>query len=351
MYGKLAIQWQINSKIFTMKLKSFFVLLIFAAFFISCSKKEDNSAGGIEAQFAADNLTIKQGGTVQFTDLSSGYPVSWEWTFEGGNPASSMEESPRVSYLYPGAYRVSLTVSDASSEDTEIKEGYIVVELVEIPDEFDIVGTWERIESNYTVLDGIQVSVTFDEMEGIITKSHTSQAPLDGIKWKNIVKLSEHEYVFDDLGTSGDYFENTSMFILAYGNELIVGNFNQASSGSFQRWRRIDFLYPEDEDYSLASDWERLRSNNTDLDGMEVQVGADQESGSVIETPDEVNFPLGALKWQNIVKEGPNRFQFDDLATSGTTEDARMFMVAKGSELLVGVFNTNKGSFQQWKRK
>ena len=42
--------------------------------------------------------------TVNFTDISSGDPVSWEWDFPGGVPGSSTEENPSVQYSTPVSY-------------------------------------------------------------------------------------------------------------------------------------------------------------------------------------------------------------------------------------------------------
>ena len=79
------------------------------------------------AEFTADNTLIDEGGSVQFSDLSSGNPNTWAWTFEGGTPASSSVQNPAVSYTTPGTYTVTLIAGSAYGSDTEIKTGYITV--------------------------------------------------------------------------------------------------------------------------------------------------------------------------------------------------------------------------------
>lgn len=80
-----------------------------------------------EADFVADNISVERGETISFTDRSSQMPTSWSWTFDGGTPATSTEQNPRVTYNTPGTYTVSLTASNAHGTDTETKTGYITV--------------------------------------------------------------------------------------------------------------------------------------------------------------------------------------------------------------------------------
>lgn len=51
--------------------------------------------------------TVCQGNATSFTDLSTGNPVSWSWSFPGGNPALSSSQNP--SSVFPaGTYTVTL---------------------------------------------------------------------------------------------------------------------------------------------------------------------------------------------------------------------------------------------------
>ncbi|HHE38948.1 MAG TPA: PKD domain-containing protein, partial [Candidatus Cloacimonetes bacterium] len=63
--------------------------------------------------------------TVQFTDLSTGNPTSWEWDF--GDGETSIEQNPAHEYLSTGSFTVSLTISDGTNESTEQAENYIYV--------------------------------------------------------------------------------------------------------------------------------------------------------------------------------------------------------------------------------
>ena len=79
------------------------------------------------AGFSASATEITAGNAVNFTNTSTGYQATRTWTFEGGNPATSTEENPRVIYSTPGTYRVSLTVTNACGENTKEEATYITV--------------------------------------------------------------------------------------------------------------------------------------------------------------------------------------------------------------------------------
>ncbi len=79
------------------------------------------------AGFSASATEIAAGNAVDFTNTSTGYQATRTWTFEGGNPATSTEENPRVMYSTPGTYRVSLTVANACGENTKEEATYITV--------------------------------------------------------------------------------------------------------------------------------------------------------------------------------------------------------------------------------
>lgn len=81
-----------------------------------------------DANFAANMTTITVGSSVNFTDLSTGVPTSWSWTFTGGTPSSSTLQNPTgITYNTVGTYTVSLTVSNSHGTDTETKVNYINV--------------------------------------------------------------------------------------------------------------------------------------------------------------------------------------------------------------------------------
>jgi len=85
----------------------------------------------LAANFSAGTTTPAPDSPVIFTDISTGGPVSWSWTFtpgsvtyhNGTNPAS---QNPEVSFDTTGYYTVSLYVTDGMTGDTEIKTNFIL---------------------------------------------------------------------------------------------------------------------------------------------------------------------------------------------------------------------------------
>jgi len=64
---------------------------------------------------------------VQFTDSSLYAPTAWNWSFQGGSPATSTSSNPSVQWASPGTYSVTLTVSNASGTNTISKLAYVNV--------------------------------------------------------------------------------------------------------------------------------------------------------------------------------------------------------------------------------
>jgi PKD repeat protein len=79
------------------------------------------------ADFSGTPTSIGIGQVVQFNDLSTNNPTTWSWSFPGGIPATSNLQNPVVTYNGTGSFDVSLTVTDAEGQDTELKTAYIAV--------------------------------------------------------------------------------------------------------------------------------------------------------------------------------------------------------------------------------
>lgn len=78
---------------------------------------------------SVDQISVKTGDVIQFVDLTTGgVPTSWEWSFPGGTPSSSTEQSPTVYYTAGGTYDVTLRVTNADGSDEVTKTAFVSVE-------------------------------------------------------------------------------------------------------------------------------------------------------------------------------------------------------------------------------
>lgn len=85
------------------------------------------------SDFVAHATQIMIGDTVNFTDLSTGDPTSWTWTFEGADPPASAIQHPEgITYMEEGTFDVSLKARNAFGSNTMMKEDYIQVGAVTV---------------------------------------------------------------------------------------------------------------------------------------------------------------------------------------------------------------------------
>jgi PKD repeat protein len=112
------------------------------------------------ADFTADPLVGY--GDVQFTDLSSGAPTSWEWAL--GDGQSSFDQHPLHTYD-PGTYTVRLIATNSAGADTVTKVDYILV----VPTE--------------TVIAGFTASPTIGAVPLDVSFTNTSQGTITSYLW------------------------------------------------------------------------------------------------------------------------------------------------------------------------
>lgn len=79
------------------------------------------------ANFTSSVTTICVGDSIQFNDLSYNAAPGWNWTFGGGTPTVSQDQSPIVYFYEEGVYSVSLEVSNSNGTDITTKVDYVVV--------------------------------------------------------------------------------------------------------------------------------------------------------------------------------------------------------------------------------
>ena len=78
------------------------------------------------ADFDASPRAVCEGQQVQFADLSQG-ATSYQWSFDGGSPATSTDPNPTVTYNTSGTWDVTLVVTNPFGTDTKFEQAYINV--------------------------------------------------------------------------------------------------------------------------------------------------------------------------------------------------------------------------------
>nr|WP_320118705.1 PKD domain-containing protein [uncultured Marinifilum sp.] len=97
--------------------------------------------------------TLIAGDKMDFMNRSIGDGITdYEWTFEGAEPATSTEEFPtEISYNTPGTYKVSLKVTNANGDNTQIIDAAVVVKSIEA--DFTASATEVDIDTEITFTD------------------------------------------------------------------------------------------------------------------------------------------------------------------------------------------------------
>ncbi|PKP23874.1 MAG: hypothetical protein CVU06_06020 [Bacteroidetes bacterium HGW-Bacteroidetes-22] len=85
----------------------------------------------LAADFVAASTQVAPNTSVSFTNSTTGgymhAPETYKWYFPGGDPATSTDENPSVTYAQCGAYDVSLVVDRGGQIDSIGKSAYISV--------------------------------------------------------------------------------------------------------------------------------------------------------------------------------------------------------------------------------
>lgn len=73
----------------------------------------------VVANFQSSDTVICENDCINFTDISAGSPISWQWTFPGASTPSSIAQNPaNICFPAAGNYTVTLVASDGTTSDT-----------------------------------------------------------------------------------------------------------------------------------------------------------------------------------------------------------------------------------------
>jgi PKD repeat protein len=266
----------------------------------------------VVANFTALPLTGPVPLTVKFTDLSTGSPTSWDWTFQETSwnqtfytssttvYATSTAQNPQITFTDPGTYEVWLTVGNVYGSSDMLKPQYIVATPwpYSIPNN-DIIfktgkpGYLEEASSAQFVVSNTPASITINGTYHDLPKGATVRFVADSDQQGDIsiVRNSIIKFAFPDMavyvngnlldqGTIGDiYIPSMNQF-----HTNLTYYFSPNSSQTYETingqkylsdldnaWIRIYNLGPDEQgSLSLISG-----ANTTSIEGAENQTVQD----------------------------------------------------------------------------
>lgn len=222
----------------------------------------------IHADFiATSSRLISAGQMVDFEDISTGYPTSWAWEFEGGLPATSNFQHPQdIKYNIPGIYKVKLTANNGTYTGEKTKEKYIVVTDYPWPDPNGFCDTISNMYSFETSVPPIKLTsqwgyfpghngYTISSYADKFTNYTYSQINKMKINTKSVFKASTSAKVrfviwdIDSLGNPG----NELAYEIVHLDDLIANNNNTITfdppaqiNGEFFAGFKLYYTSPQD---------------------------------------------------------------------------------------------------------
>ncbi len=202
--------------------------------------------GDAVANFSSDITEVMAGCPVQYFDQSIGGAVSRTWTFEGGNPASSTEQNPFVTYDQQGTFAVTLEIDGVNGSDTKTVSAYITVVPGSAPD--------VAFSASKRVLCGSDnTSSLFDQSVNCPTSWHWSFEP-DAVEFTQGTDANSQNPVVKFLDDA------------SYDVTLVAGNGNGESSVTYEDYIVTSgFKLPFAEDFSNGfdyNDWEIINNDS-----------------------------------------------------------------------------------------
>ncbi|MGB3586794.1 MAG: PKD domain-containing protein [Tunicatimonas sp.] len=238
----------------------------------------------IVAAFTMDQEedSVVVGESVQFTDTSTGNPTSWEWSFEGGNPASSDEQNPKVTYDAPGVYSVNLSVSNESTNDVYFTSTLVTVVEGKDSSDFTLAGQWVLEDNSTGVLTGSIVEYDPETNEGTLVhiEMNTHCFELGDISWID-VEATEDGFTLKEM------YRNCITHLYAESTIEIVNDNKILMKGEFQgeafsrTWVRYESEATYELDTYLEGTWEDVSEEKV-FAGIEVKADLTTGQGLVV---------------------------------------------------------------------
>jgi gliding motility-associated-like protein len=129
------------------------------------------------ALFSTSDTLVCAGECLSFTDESKYKPVSWSWTFPGGDPATSLEQNPEgICFEEPGLYTIQLITDNDLGSDTAFQSIQVLGEPA-----IDLGADTLLCQDDILMLDASSPGLTYLWQDGSSEASLAATAP--GLYW------------------------------------------------------------------------------------------------------------------------------------------------------------------------
>ncbi len=195
-----------------------FLLSIILATFISSGIVGQNLP---IADFTCDTVSTTPYCCINFMDLSSNSPIGWIWEF--GDGVTSIIQNPSHCFPAPGAYNVTLVVSNSSGTDTISK--VIVTTICDCPSVvgLDEVNTISSVIANPNPFSEIAIIVSEFELRNATLLVYNSI----GTRVEIINGIFGKEFVLNRTNlTNGIYFAllKQGNIVVSINKLIVIGN-------------------------------------------------------------------------------------------------------------------------------
>ena len=178
----------------------------------------------LNANFSATPTSGNAPLTVNFTDLSTGSPTTWQWDFQNNGTIDSYDQNPEWVCSEQGNYTVSLTVSDGTNTDTEIKVNYITASGGSV---FNPPTNLSVTELGYTTWDTPPEMIFIDDFESYNVEEYLAVQSDEWNTWSNTPGSGEDAYVSDEQALSG------TNSVKIQGGSDVLHEFGDLTSGHY----------------------------------------------------------------------------------------------------------------------
>ncbi len=185
--------------------KFFCLTALFLLLGCSTDESETSEVNLPVASFTASATNIQTGTTVTFTNNSAN-ANNYSWQFNGGNPDTSTEINPMVTYATAGNYSVVLTATNDDGSDSESRQDYILVEAPPMPNvavyEVTFKGTWNAVDHPVDFPSGDH----FSSAVGMVHKPEVSFFSQGELASQGVEDMAE-------LGANGDLSDEIAVLV------------------------------------------------------------------------------------------------------------------------------------------